>query len=200
MALNGYSMCRDFIWPTRDIDCRAVIFHELKKLDKAFGKIHKYDVVVQAGGNCGVFPYHLASQFGRVYTFEPEPENFYCLTRNVVAGNVVKIQGALGDNHGLMDIAGDARNCGAYQVKPGELIPTFQVDDLALDACDFLCLDVEGFEKQALVGAIKTLKKFHPVILYEDKGISTPMNQIDLWLAEEFGYESERLPRDILAW
>jgi len=193
--LNG-----KFLWPSRDIDCRSVIMSEVKKLENALRRVRNFGVVVQAGGNCGVFPYYLSERFERVYTFEPEPENFYHLVRNVRAENVVKIQGALGNYHQLLDIEGEARNCGAYQVRPGTLVPTFRIDDLGLTSCDFLCLDIEGSEYEALLGASATLETFHPVVFYEDKGIGGPKDEIGKWLTEEFGYETERLPRDVLAW
>ena len=45
--------------------------------------------------------------------------------------------------------------------------PTLRVDDLALSPCDFIQLDVEGYQLFALMGATETIKKFKPVISVE---------------------------------
>ena len=41
------------------------------------------------------------------------------------------------------------------------------VDSLDTNRIDFIKLDVEGFEKQTLVGAAETLARFRPVVLFE---------------------------------
>jgi hypothetical protein len=45
--------------------------------------------------------------------------------------------------------------------------PTLRIDDLNLAYCDFIQLDVEGYQLYALMGAINTIKKFRPVISIE---------------------------------
>lgn len=172
----------------------------MNKIDQALKKVGRREVVVQGGGNCGVFPHYLAGLFERVYTFEPDPENFHYLARNVTAANVIKIQGALGNEPKLVQMTGTPVNCGAYQVREGGTIPTFRIDDLGLESCDFLCLDIEGSEYECLLGARLTLTRFHPAILYEDKGIGTEKDEIGRWLSEEFDYQTQRLPRDVIAW
>lgn len=51
-------------------------------------------------------------------------------------------------------------------------IPTFLIDDMQLEHCDLIFLDVEGFELEALKGATETIKKFGPLVMaerYENK-------------------------------
>jgi FkbM family methyltransferase len=49
----------------------------------------------------------------------------------------------------------------------GEEVNTVTIDSLGLDQCDFIKLDLEGAEPLALSGAIETIKKFYPTILFE---------------------------------
>src|SRR5690348_7833841 len=49
-------------------------------------------LVIQAGGNCGMYPVLFSQLFEQVYTFEPDPLNFYTLVQNCQSDNIVKIQ------------------------------------------------------------------------------------------------------------
>ena len=129
------------------------------------------NVVVQAGGFCGIYPSLFAEKFAMVYTFEPDPINFFCLTMNCQSDNIIKIQAALGDEHQLVNVT---RHCdtnkgmntvGHSATSP---IPTFRIDDLALSYCDLIQLDTEGYELKILNGALETIQKFGPVISVED--------------------------------
>jgi FkbM family methyltransferase len=51
--------------------------------------------------------------------------------------------------------------------KGGEQISTVTIDSLNLQNCNFIKLDLEGAEPLALSGAIETIKKFYPAILFE---------------------------------
>lgn len=108
-------------------------------------------------------------RFRKVYTFEADPLNFRCLAANVPHENVYKFNAAAGNQRGCVGLK-RTLNCGAHCVDGAGDIPTLRIDDLALPACDFLQLDIEGFEYQALLGAAETITAFHPLIMYEAKG------------------------------
>lgn len=194
-----------FLWPSKDTECRKVVFSETAKIDKALKHTDKRNVCVQAGGNCGVFPKHLAPLFTTVYTFEPHPDNFHCLAHNVPESNVIKMQAALGERHAMIHLElseHEETNYGAFYMRDGGSIPVLLVDDLDLDACDLLVLDVEGAEAQALRGAAHTIRRFHPVLLLEEKGLSSKFGEwtgtVEDWCSHQ-GYKVvERMPRDII--
>src|SRR5207249_4297202 len=48
------------------------------------------------------------------------------------------------------------------------VVPVVRVDDLQLRACHFFKLDVEGMERQALLGAADTVRRFRPLLYVED--------------------------------
>lgn len=129
------------------------------------------NVCVQAGGYCGIFARFLSEHFQTVYTFEPDPLNFFCLTQNCQIDNVIKCQGALGNKTNLVSVARPIpTNKGMHYVYNANdsTIPTYKIDDLGLHTCDLMILDTEGYEMNILLGAEKTIDTFRPTISVED--------------------------------
>jgi FkbM family methyltransferase len=193
-----------FLWPKNDKHCAAAAFSQLKDLQRAVNYARKLDVVVQAGGNCGVWAAELAGRFEAVYTFEPDPDNFACLAHNTRhLPNVVKMQAALGDARGPVGLLRDPSNAGATRVTGRGLIPTLRIDDLGLRKCDLIYLDIEGKELSALSGARKTIGECKPVVVVEDKGVSShygvPQGEVVNWMRQNFDYVAvKNLGRDVV--
>jgi len=140
--------------------------------DAYLGASRGRDIVVQAGGNCGLYPRLFAKYFKYVYTFEPDPLNFHCLVNNCQLDNIIKFNGALGANNEMVRVQRSGMsNVGCHTVNShdGErFVPQFTIDQLNLPACDFIQLDVEGYEINILKGAIKTIEKYKPGISCEN--------------------------------
>jgi FkbM family methyltransferase len=126
-------------------------------------------VCVQAGGFMGMYPRLFADHFERVYTFEPDPLNFYCLTFNCQSNNIIKMQAALGHEHKLITVnRRDAENPGTNTINENYgLVPMITLDSLNLDGCDLMQLDVEFYELNVLRGALDTIREYKPVITCE---------------------------------
>lgn len=191
------------MWPRDDFECAAAVF-DTAALEAVYPHCDDFGVCIQAGGNCGVWPRALAEKFKTVYTFEPDPLNFQCLSHNAPGGNIIKFNAALGNDHELIDLDRSHRNnCGAFQIVKGGDIPTHRIDDLGLKECGLIYLDIEGFEFEAIKGGIETVRKFHPVIAFEDKGLSerygTSQGHLEKWLSENLEYRvAERVGRDVI--
>lgn len=165
---------RSYLWPTDD-QCLWKWSHQVSHIDRALPFVKSRGVCVQAGGACGTWPLRLSRLFDVVYTFEPFIKNFKALAYNTTdAPNVVVFNAALGNKRGLvkMDWANDGYriNFGAQFVTSGGNVPTMRLDDLALQACDLLILDVEGSEGEALLGGAETIRRCKPVIMFEEAG------------------------------
>ena len=169
-------------------------------LDVAIEFCKSREVAVQAGGCFGVWPLYLSRFFQRVYTFEPDWNNFKCLTINVAevgggASNVIPIRAALAETNGVAGMQRSQReNSGSGYLIEGSSFPKIRLDALELTACDLLCLDVEGSELDALKGAAVTIQQQRPVVMLEAK----PMDHMDQsrhavieWLQAR-GYEFRR--------
>jgi thymidine kinase len=139
--------------------------------EKIIGRVKKFGTCVQAGGNLGMYPKMLSTRFKTVYTFEPDPLNFYCLTLNNTYDNVIKINAGLGIKNQLIGINVQAENNlgmnKTVEGDPGGYIPMFTVDQLALRDCDLIWFDIEGAEKDAVLGAAQTIMQFKPLIALE---------------------------------
>lgn len=138
-----------------------------------------------------------------IYCFEPQSEMYNLLHHNISKNNFtnvialnngvanVSIKSSMsksvldGDNVGKAIEYGTGKrfNLGGLQIgNGGEEIETITIDSLGLKSCDYIKIDVEGFEPLVLMGAKETIEKFHPTILFESnhKVISKEM-------AEKFG-------------
>lgn len=160
-------------WPNADIKGHGGAWFDLagqfaETPEKIAAASPNKKVLVQAGGNCGLYIKKFAKLFDHVYTFEPDPVNFYCLNLNVTEPNVYKYQAALGFHRIPISTRNDAPfNVGASYVAAEGNIPTLRIDDLGLKECSAIQLDIEGFELFALQGAEETIKRCNPIIVVE---------------------------------
>lgn len=178
---------------------------QVADLDAALRHVKRFDCVVQAGGAYGLWPLALADRFNTVYTFEPDCHNFPLLAENTAERvNVIRWQAALGSQAGLVAVKRDdaeSDNAGAGYVVAGGKVPVVALDTLALPALDFLCLDVEGYELEALLGAMRTLRAYRPVVMLECKRLphmtSDPNAAVELLL--DLGYQvRDKVNKDVV--
>ena len=161
------------IWPKNGNRTYNTLITQLSHWDYVSPYLKKTNVMIQAGGNCGLLVRPFVDKFKQIYTFEPDPLNFYCLNNNLPYSNVCKIQGCLGSVNKCVSLDniflnGDNSDVGAYFVKKENgYTPTFKIDDLNVNQCDLIMLDVEGFEYNVLQGAKNTLLKYKPVLCLE---------------------------------
>lgn len=153
------------------VACLKWSFRDLQQLDKAIALTPGRKLVIQAGGNVGLFPKRLAEDFEQVITFEPDAKLYYRLRLNAPEGNIQAIRAALGCKRtpikltcSRRDDSGRAVHEGLTHVSGSGPIPQVLIDDLNLEACDLIYLDIEGYEMFALRGAERTVDRFRPVI------------------------------------
>ncbi|SPE31528.1 exported hypothetical protein [Candidatus Sulfopaludibacter sp. SbA3] len=139
--------------------------------------VHPGDVVLDCGGNVGVFT-QTALQHGArlVVAFEPAPENIESYRRNfqeqIAAGKVILVPKGVWDKDDVLLLKRDPHNTAADSFimladgTPGVQAPLTTIDEavaaLKLDRVDYMKLDIEGAEQRALEGARATLQKFRP--------------------------------------
>lgn len=162
MKLSGEWFCPDVMTGPSAYLKRAQDLHQY------FPRMPRRRACIQAGGHIGVYPKTLSSRFGRVYTFEPDHQNFECLVRNAPAPNVYAFRAALGDKRGAIELI-RSKGSGGHQIsETSGPVPRLHIDDLRLEDCDALFLDVEGYEIPVLRGALRTISKCRPVIVAEE--------------------------------
>lgn len=190
-------------WPAGDRHCRPVIGN-VSDLLVALKYVKKLGTCVQSGGNCGIWASFLAGHFNEVWTIEADFTNYRCLVKNTAGlPSVRPIWAALSHASGMgVDLARDPANVGAHYIDNNSsrvTVTTLAIDDLDLGACDFIQLDIEGHEPIALEGARKTIERFKPVLMVEDKGLSMQYGVPAKWSARFPGYRVQAtIHRDVI--
>ncbi|MBM3213305.1 FkbM family methyltransferase [Candidatus Poribacteria bacterium] len=129
--------------------------------------------VVDVGANVGCLSLVMARQVGRtgkVFAFEPGPDNYARLVANVARNHVdvVVAEGsAVTDEVGETTLYLSAEACGDHSIRPGEsrrrsvIVPTTSLDAYLGSASvrpDFVKIDVQGAEGAVLRGMQSVLK------------------------------------------
>lgn len=137
--------------------------------------------IVEMGANIGSHTVPLAKWIGgkgRLYAFEPQRIIFQTLCANLAVNdllNVVAFPHAVGSRGGeiiVPDLNYERENnfggleLGSY--KQGEKVPLVTLDSLSLEACHFIKMDIEGMEREALLGAQATIERFRPLLYLEN--------------------------------
>ena len=176
---------REWLWPKDDVNC-WINLNNFKKLhENVMPYVKDKNIMVQAGGNCGLILDTFTNYFNNIYTFEPDPINFYCLNHNVTSDKVTKIQSCIGNSNNPLKIQHLVRDdypkdIGGVQINGIGLTPCFKIDQLNLPDCNLIQLDVEGYEVDAILGAKNTIEKYKPVLCIEfcDKWLKRYNNNV----------------------
>jgi FkbM family methyltransferase len=132
---------------------------------------------VDVGANIGVYSAFLADLVkpnGRVYAFEPEPRNFGFLEERASRSPcIVPVRAAVGEHSGMLKLyLSDDLNVDHHTYYAGEGRRSTEVQVIRLDEfvttgtrIDFIKLDIQGYELQALKGALRVLTENYDVKL-----------------------------------
>jgi FkbM family methyltransferase len=130
------------------------------------------------GANIGNHSLFFANRFAAVHSFEPNPRTFGVLSVNAqLALNISVHNLALGDMRGVLPLKFDPLNVGeatliaAEDATPSDRCDVIveRLDDLASGLGDvaLIKIDVEGFEASVLRGALETLQRSQPIVVFE---------------------------------
>ena len=186
-------------WVGRALDLYGEANHLQIEFMEKF--INPNDVVIDAGANIGVMTIAFAKRVGlegAVFAFEPQEFLYYALCGNVAANNLYNVRTFC---EAVYDVSGEQLYCPSPKTKSCKdilfyeekiesyasifltekprfdtdyVVSTTAIDDLGLERCNFIKLDVEGDELLALEGAVNTIQKLKPVILMETDPVNHP--------------------------
>jgi len=160
-------------WPEWDRKAEKnfkYITKHLPTMDFAISQCKERRLCIQAGGHVGIWPIKLSEFFEQVATFEPEPDLFECLLKNVFFNSKVVIQETALSNSNRIGNLHRSTSSGSNSIEQNGAIKIdlITLDALYMEACDAIFLDVEGHELEALQGAEQTILKHRPVIQVEE--------------------------------
>ncbi|HTS24423.1 MAG TPA: FkbM family methyltransferase [Bryobacteraceae bacterium] len=165
--------------PNRDIETLAETLWEQQSdvYEESDSGVGRGDVVLDCGANIGIYTKHaLDKGASLVVAIEMAPESLECLRRNMakeVAGGQVIVypKGVWNRDDELQlsvgpDYASTASSVALDRGGQGPKVPLTTIDklvaELKLPAVDFIKMDIEGAEMEALQGAVETVRRFHP--------------------------------------
>jgi FkbM family methyltransferase len=155
--------------------------------------------VLDIGANIGAHTVDLSRLVGAtgvVHAFEPQRLMFQLLCANVALNSCTNVfthhaaVGAASDVLLVPSLDPDARHnyggVSVLDVLQGEPVPVVTIDSLSLDVCQFIKIDVEGMETEALQGAAVTVGRFRPVLYVENDRQARSAELISL--IQQYGY------------
>lgn len=147
-----------------------IVRRNLGKPHKVYPPVRKFirnfRVAIDGGAYVGRWSQMLSEEFEKVYAFELCPGNYECLIRN--APDVKAFNMALGKIEGKCSFTPDKdKDSPVYNVKKGNDIRVTTIDSLNLGVCDFIKLDLQGYDYFALLGARKTIETCRPIVMFE---------------------------------
>lgn len=171
-------------------------YWDIDSLLKLRKYIHPNRNILEIGGHCGtssiIYSYFLKNE-KKIYVYEPQRNMYNLLVKNITQNNLQNkiIPNNLGvfcfEGYGKMnniDLDGgggivDKRyneenhlNCnfgGIGLGNDGENINLTTIDNMNLDDIGYIHCDAQGSENFIFSKGIETIKKYRPVILYENK-------------------------------
>ena len=147
---------------------------KLQDLEEVLSLLPKGRIAIDGGANVGAYARLLASHFDIVHAFEPSPDTFEALRRNIedwgLSHRVITHEEALSDSADkvALGLKRGGRSVSRRISGPGNL-PAITIDALELRNVDLIKLDIEGYEFRALTGARATLQRCQPAVMFEDK-------------------------------
>jgi FkbM family methyltransferase len=140
------------------------------------------DVVVEVGANIGTRTMAFARRVGPsgfVYAYEPQRIVFQTLCANLAVNSLVNVDArcaAVGTEQRWVEMPNmnysKPGNFGGVAVCPlgtGRRVPQVRLDDdLEISQLDLMKIDVEGMEREVLVGADVLIRRFTPAIYIEN--------------------------------
>jgi FkbM family methyltransferase len=179
-------------------------------------------VAIDCGANIGVHTIEWASAmtgWGAVVAIEAQERIYYALAGNIAINNcfnALAMHAAVSSESGTMQIPNPnyfaPSSFGSLELRQslgneyiGQPIDyndntveirKMTLDELNLPRVDFIKIDIEGMEMEALAGAREIIKKYRPILLIEK--IKTDVRQLERWLKDN-GYLPLSLGINILA-
>ena len=185
--------------------------YEFKPFLSTMKQINKKNVALDIGAHVGIWSKRLAKEFTKVIAFEPIPQHIECWKANMVERNVVLNKVAISDKVGTATMKYINYFTGMstlhYNAEEMEIefkkltkekviqepinvsVETNTIDSYDFNNVDFIKMDVEGHELEALKGAENTIRKFKPPIYIEivNKNAYIFLTHLDYRQKEDFG-------------
>lgn len=155
--------------------------HEWMSEHHPVSDVRPGDIVLDCGAHVGVFTQQALDRgASKVVAIDPDPVQLECLRRNfadeIARGRVILTPKGVWSSGGTLTLNVGVQNSGMSSLVEetgGETIDVAvtTIDDLVkelgLERVDYIKMDIEGAEREALRGGLQTISAFRPRILLE---------------------------------
>lgn len=145
-------------------------------------KLHPGHVVVDAGAFIGDTTLPMLKLGCEVFAIEPFVDAFLCLQFNCRRAHCIHRAVGNGERVSLSPVIPSNRY-GCRYVQAGEGFVTLRIDELHLEKCHLIKVDVEGWELYALRGAEQTIRRYRPLLIvehYPERIVASGYTETDL--------------------
>jgi len=177
--LGGYHV----LIQLRDADLAQALFHTRQYEEHVRGAVrdslHEGDLALDVGANVGAITLLAASivgETGRVIAVEPNPDNLQLLYRGIVYNrftNIEVLPYAASNQRNVFSLTGGTSNTHLISARApeesGYFVQSIVLDDRLrdLERLNFVKMDIEGHEPQAIEGLARLIERYRPVLLVE---------------------------------
>jgi len=176
--------------------------YEIKHWNAVVQHIHSTRTALDIGAHVGIWSIRMAGMFDKVYAFEPITKHIECYKKNLSLYDNVSIhQIALSDKNDIKVMKELDFNSGSstfeWKVKSKNTkhkqrfidIETTTLDSFNFSDVDFIKMDVEGHEVNAIQGAEQTLLNNKPTVFIEVLHKELKKSYTGLDALQDLGYE-----------
>ncbi len=168
-----------------------------------YGAVRKGDVVLDCGANVGVFAKSAIGQGASgVIAIEADPITARALAKNCIgAATIAVVRQGVWECETELTLSRDDRfsSANSLVILRGEgeqKVPVTTIDKLVesfgMKRVDFIKMDIEGAEKQALLGSKETIRKFRPRLAISCEHFTDDVEQITAIVDSFAPYRCER--------
>lgn len=157
----------------------------------------QFRTAIDVGAHVGLWSYNLAHAFEQTVAFEPVAAHRECFEKNVTWKEVHKdhihlVPYALGAEAGMVGIDSEPGSSGNSTVVQTGEIEMRTLDSFSWTEVDLIKIDTEGYERNVILGAERTIKTWKPAVVVEQKREMSmrfggkPLDAVEL--LREWGY------------
>jgi FkbM family methyltransferase len=133
-------------------------------------------LAIDVGAHVGLWTRVLCPSFSRVVAFEPVPDLLLCLAANLEGINNIEVYDVALSSTSVSSLSMTApgSNSGNWavscSVEEAHIeVPARTLDSYGFTGVDLVKIDVEGWEREVLLGGEETIRSCKPVVVVEQK-------------------------------
>jgi FkbM family methyltransferase len=123
---------------------------------------------IDVGCRDGEYTRYIHKDFEHVYCFDYRRRKLF--HKNVDLSKITHFKCALGEEHKIIKVSGAGSiTAGKVPLEEWYDEQLYTIDEFNFENIDYIKIDVDGYELNVLQGAIKTIKKYKPVLVLEQE-------------------------------